>query len=128
MLVSRVPSSVKAAPFIGPLPALVTMLMTPPIAWLPYIVVIGPRTTSMRSRFSVRKLAKSTAPLPLDGSLTLTPSISTSTWLELEPRTKTEVCVPTPPDCCTETPGMVLSTSAAVRSCRRCISSCMTTV
>ncbi len=43
----------------------------------------------------------------VDGSPTLTPSISTSTWLELEPRTNTEVCVPGPPDCWTDTPGTV---------------------
>ena len=51
------------------------------------------------------KWAKSTAPLPDAGSLTLMPSISTRVWFELAPRTKTEVCVPGPPDCWTETPG-----------------------
>ena len=80
---------------------------------------MGPRTISMRSRFSVRKWAKSGAPLGVDGSLTVMPSISTSTWLELEPRMNTEVCVPGPPDCCTEMPGTVFSTSPAVRSWRR---------
>ena len=89
---------------------------------------MGPRTTSMRSRFSVRKWAKSTAPLADEGSLTLMPSISTRVWLELAPRTKIEVCVPGPPDCCTETPGTERSTSAAVRSWRRCMSSLVITV
>jgi hypothetical protein len=119
---------VKAAPFIGPLPAFVTRLTTPPIACEPYRVLIGPRTTSMRSRFSVSKWAKSIAPLGEEGSFAVMPSISSSVWLELAPRTKMEVCVPGPPDCCTETPGTVRNTSAAVRSWRRCISSLVMTV
>ena len=76
----------------------------------------------------MRRCAKSIAPFGVEGSLKFMPSIITTTWLELAPRTNTEVCVPGPPDCCTDTPGTQRSTSSRVRNCRRSISSRVMTV
>jgi len=66
--------------------------------------------------------------LGLLGSLTSTPSTSTLTWLELLPRTNTEVCPPGPPVCTTFTPGTVLSASGTVRRWSRSMSAAVMTV
>jgi hypothetical protein len=91
-------------------------------------VLIGPRTTSIRSTLSSRKCAKLGAPLTWLGSPTRTPSINTRVWFALAPRRNTLVTLPGPPDWITAVDGTERSASLSVRYCLRSISSAVMTV
>src|SRR6056297_295509 len=73
----------------------VKIWMTPPIASEPQRAARGPRTISMRSITDGSRISQVNAPVPLAEART--PSISTSTWLELAPRMNTLVWPPGPP-------------------------------
>src|SRR6056297_2948794 len=73
----------------------VKIWMTPPIASDPQRAARGPRTISTRSITEGSRISQVNAPVPLAAART--PSISTSTWLELSPRMKTLVWPPGPP-------------------------------
>src|ERR1700681_3816921 len=103
----------------------VTMLMTPPIAPVPYSVAPPPSTTSMRSTPAVGKAPRSSAPswAPAKGR----PSSSTSVWFEPVPRMVTLADEPTGPVRVSATPGMFSSAAATVVNPRRTMSAFVTT-
>ena len=102
--------------------------MTPPIAWLPQITELGPRSTSTDPILPVRIELKSNAPEGDDGSLMRTPSTSTSVCELSPPRMNTLVVPPGPPLRATLMPGSVCSTSLSTWVWRRSSSALSTTV
>src|SRR3546814_6197955 len=69
LTVSRDPASRSKLPSSAFSGAAVTMLITPPIAWLPHRIDCGPRNTSIRSMSPASRLAKLKPPPVDDGSL-----------------------------------------------------------
>ena len=85
--------------------------MTPPMASEPYSALCGPRSTSTRSIVPGAISAKLKSPAAPLGSLTRMPSISTSVWPVLAPRSITPVVPAGPPACVTVSPGTERSAS-----------------
>ena len=105
--------------------AAVTMLITPPIAPVPYSVAPPPSTTSMRSTPAVGSAPRSSAPscAPASGR----PSSSTRVWFEPVPRIVTLADDPIGPVRVSDTPGTPSSAAATVVKPRRTMSALVTT-
>ena len=86
--------------------------MTPPSAPLPKRAAPPPRSTSMRSTWRSGIVDRSTA--PRSALFSRTPSSSTSTCSDFEPRIDAVLVEPSPPKRRTFTPGTCSSTSSTV--------------
>src|SRR3546814_13561257 len=83
----------------------VTMLTTPPIAWLPQGTELAPRSTSTRSTEPDSRMPKSNARPGDEGSLTRTTQINTSVSVASEPRMSSLANVTGPANRVIMTPG-----------------------
>jgi hypothetical protein len=110
--VSWLPASACTVPEKGPVPFLVMMLTTPPMASAPWRVDCGPRMISMRSMRSGETSERSTRPRV--GLFTRTPSMSTCTWLAFAPRMLIVESLPKPPERWIWAPGSLRSASSTV--------------
>ncbi|MNV55959.1 hypothetical protein D3C71_1482210 [compost metagenome] len=104
----------------GPLLRRVKIWITPPMASLPYTAEREPRSTSMRSIWS---MSRNCRPLSPEVALAMrTPSTSTRLCAALVPRIKMPGRLPRPPVGATCTPGTRESRSVMLVGCRRSMS------
>jgi hypothetical protein len=101
----------------------VSTASTPPIAWLPQIVLFEPRSSSILLMPAGSSVPKSNPPAGDAVSATRMPSITTSSCSASAPRTRSPVNEPTPPFRDSVTPGSRSAIRAISAPCTRPISS-----